>query len=43
MASVHDENHAKTKGGVFSDEFGLRCPVIQKTFFSDEKWYLYHY
>ena len=24
MAEVHDENHAKNKGGVFSDDFGLR-------------------
>ena len=23
-------NHAKNKGGVFSDDFGLRSPVIQK-------------
>ena len=32
MAQVHDETHAKTKGGVFSDDFELRSPVIQKIF-----------
>ena len=33
MAWVYNENHnAKTKGGVFSDDFGLRTPVVLKPF-----------
>ena len=33
----------QNKGGVFSDDFGLRSPVIQETFFSDEISYLYRF
>ena len=29
---VHDENRAEKKWRFFSDDFGLRSPVIQKTF-----------
>ena len=41
LAKVHNEKHETiNKWGVFSDDFGRRRPVIQKTF-SDEKCYLY--